>query len=242
MGTELATIEERIKRELAIQQEQAAAVKSGGNFISFKNGNMKVNGQPVPSNSADVRVLAVVAERAWYDGAYDPDTPQTPACYALGTAGVPHPEARDPQSDTCANCAHNKWGTAPPRPGSTKPGRGKACREGARVVVTPSSLILEQAPLYQAKVPVTSLGYIDAFTSRANQAGKLYGEFITTMNVAEDKKSFFKVFFTIKELSSSPEMLGTVLKRQEEALELAMQPFPDFDEEEEEQPKSKSKK
>ena len=58
MSNELVTIEERVKQQLALQQENASGLRSTGNFISFKNGNMKVNGQPVPNNTAEVRILA----------------------------------------------------------------------------------------------------------------------------------------------------------------------------------------
>lgn len=228
MANELVTVEERIKAQLALQQEEAAGLRSTGNFISFKNGNMKVNGQPIPNNTIETRILAVVPERAWYDGPFDPDVPQVPACYSLGTTGVPHPNSTTPQSDVCKTCPMNQWGSAPPRPGSTKPGRGKACRESARVIVVPASLSLASAPLYQAKIPVTSLASIDAFTSRANQVAKLYGEFVVTMNVAEDKKSFFKVFFTIKELTQDMG-IAILLERQDEAFDLAMQPYPVFE-------------
>jgi hypothetical protein len=93
MANEVVSIEERIKQQLALQQQQTSALRSGGNFISFKNGNLKVNDTPVPNNTIDVRVLAIVPERAWYDGPYDPDSPQAPACYSLGTTGTPHPLA-----------------------------------------------------------------------------------------------------------------------------------------------------
>lgn len=230
MANELVTMEERVKQQLAKQQAEVATLRSTGNFISFKNGNMKVNEQPVPNNTAEVRILAVVAERAWYSTAYDPDVPQTPACYALGPSGAPSDHAKDPQADLCKECPKNKWGSAPPRPGSNKPGRGKACRESARVILIPANLSLASAPLYQAKFPVTSLNTVDAFVTKANQLGKLYGEFITTMNVVEDKKSFFKIHLNIKELLTEVD-LETLLRRQEEAHELAMEPYPDFDDE-----------
>ena len=54
------------------------------------------------------------------------------------------------------------------------------------------------------------------------------GEFITTMNVVEDKKSFFRIFLTIKELSTDVDP-GTLLAKQDEAFKLAMEPYPVFD-------------
>ena len=228
MANEITVIQERIAEQLARQQESAIALRTTGSFISFKNGNMKVDGQPVPNNTADVRVLAIVGERSWFAGPFDPDTPQSPACYSLNGTGVPHPEASNPQSETCETCPKNKWGSAPPRPGSTAPGRGKACREGARLVVMPAGLAIKSAPMYQAKIPVTSLTAVSAFSSRCNQMGKLFGEFVTTLSVAEDKKSFFRIFLTIKELSTDVDP-GTLLAKQDEAFKLAIEPYPVFD-------------
>lgn len=222
-------IKKRLEAELERQRETAAAMRTGMAFITFKNANMKVDGQPVPNNTADVRVLAAVSERAWYDGPYDPDTPQVPACYSLDS-DEPHPEAADPQSEKCGDCPKNKWGSAPPRPGSNVPGKGKACREGARLIVVPANVPLKSAPMYTAKIPVTSLSTVNNFTSRCNQAAKLTGEFVTTLSVTEDKKSFFKVHLTMKEHTADLDTL-LLLNKQEEAYQLAMTPYPVFDSE-----------
>ena len=229
-NTDLATVE-AIKAQLAAQAEYSQGLHSGGNFISFARGNMKVNGQPVPNNTAEVRVLAVVPERAWYDQPYDPDSPQVPACFSIGNTGKPHPNSRAPQSDACATCKYNQWGSAPPRPGSTRPGRGKACREAARIIVVPANMDFMKAPLYQAKLPVTSMKAADAFVTKCNQLGKLYGEFVVTMQVGEDRKSFFKVTLDVKQYLED-QNLSEIIARQNQALELALEPYPVFEDEE----------
>lgn len=230
MANEIVSIEERIKQQLALQQEQVGALRSGGNFISFKNGNMKINSAPVPNNTIEVRILAVVHERSWYDGPYDPDTPQAPACYSFGTEGVPHLASRAPQAENCKDCPKNKWGSAPPRPGSTKPGRGKACREGARVVVCPAGTPIASAALYMANIPVTSLGNLETCLARMNLQTTLAGEYIVAMSVVEDKKTFFKVHFNIQAHTKDIDK-AALLERQIAAMDLAMQSYPDFDDE-----------
>ena len=220
-------IKARIDAQLQRQADAAASMRTTGSFISFKNAQLKVDGQPVPNNTADVRVLATVSERAWYDGPFDSDVAQVPACYALDST-EPHPEARDPQADSCADCPKNKWGSAPPRPGSTIPGKGKACREGARVIVMPAGTPIRSAPMYTAKIPVTSLNAVTTFVGRCQSAAKLMGEFVTTLSVTEDKKSFFKVHFTLKEHSADID-IPALLQKQEEAYQLAMTPYPTLD-------------
>lgn len=228
MANELTEAQTRIAAQLERQRESALTLRSTGSFITFKNAILKVDGQPVPNNTAEVRVLAIVGERAWYDGPYDPDTPQVPACYAFNGTGVPHPEAESPQHETCEGCPKNKWGTAPSRPGSNVPGKGKACREGARVVVVPANVPLKSAPLSMAKVPVTSLSTINDFAARCSQSMKLSGEFISQLSVSEDKRTFFKVHLNIRELTDGIDM-EQLLSRQDEAFKLATQPYPHID-------------
>lgn len=220
-------IKRRLEEQLERQAAAAASMRTTGSFITFKNATLKVDGQPVPNNTADVRVLAAISERAWYDGAYDPDQAQVPACYALDAAD-PHPEAREPQHDNCKECPKNKWGSAPPRPGSTLPGKGKACREGARIIVVPAGIPLKSAPMYMAKIPVTSLNAVTTFVGRCQAAAKLMGEFVVTLSVTEDKKSFFKVHLTLKEHTADMDPL-LLLNRQEEAYQLAMTPYPNIE-------------
>jgi hypothetical protein len=202
-------------------------MRTTGAYIGFKNAILKVDGNPVPGNKAEVRVLAAIPERAWYAGAYDPDVAQVPACYALDSS-EPHQQSADPQSDFCESCPKNKWGSAPPRPGSTLPGKGKACREGARLVVVAAGTPLKIAPMYTAKIPVTSLSAVNTFIDRCASGGKLTGEFVAVLGVIEDKKSFFKVLLDPKEFT--PDMdLHLLMERQDTAYQLAMTPYPQID-------------
>jgi len=225
MGTEITTLQERLALQLEKQAAASQAMRTTGSYISFKNAQLKVDGQTVPNNTADVRVLAAIGERSWYPEAFDADVAQVPACYALDSDEY-HPDSTDPQSETCAECKWNKWGTAVNSRG--EPAKGKACREGARVIVVPANVPLKSAPMYTAKIPVTSLNTITAFTSRCQQAQKLSGEFITTLSVTEDKKSFFKVHLTMKEITNDMDM-ELLLNRQDAAYQLAMTPYPVLD-------------
>ena len=219
-GTAVVSVQERIAMQLAKQAEAAKSMRTTGSYISFKNAVLKVDGVAVPNNTADVRVLACIGERAYYEGAFDADVAQVPICYALDS-DVPHSESKTPQSADCASCEHNKWGSA-------LRGRGKACREGARLIVAPANVPLKTAPFYTAKVPVTSLAAVQNFTSRCQMSQKMSGEFITVLSVVEDKKSFFKVKLDIKEASSDLDM-EQLLLTQDAAYELAMTPYPNLD-------------
>ena len=221
MSTELTNVQQRVAQQLERQALAAQGLRTTGAYISFKNANMKIDGAPVPNNMVDVRVVAIVPERTYYAGEFDADQAQVPDCYSLDDPNQHHPEASNPQSDNCKECPHNRWGSGPR-------GRGKACREGARVIVMPANVPLKSAALYTAKVPVTSLGTVTAFSARCSQAQKLSGEFVTVLSVVEDKKSFFKVHLNIKEISTDLN-IEELLAKQDQAYELAMQPYPSLE-------------
>lgn len=216
-STAMMSIQEQIAQQIARQNETAQGLRSSGSYIGFKNAQLKVDGISIPANELNVRVLAALSERAWFSKDFDADAVQVPDCYALDDS-VPHLESSNPQADNCGDCPHNKWGSA------TR-GKGKACRESARVIVIPANVPLASAQMYTAKVPVTSLSTVTSFTSRCGQAQKLMGEFVTKLSVVEDKKTFFKVHLTPVEVSADLDM-AALLKAQDAAYNLAMTPYP----------------
>lgn len=219
-GTAVLSIQEQIAQQLARQNEAAKSLRSGGSYIGFKNAQLKVDGISISENQLNVRVLSVISERAWYSKEFDADAVQVPDCYSLNDT-VPHDDAANPQADHCGDCPHNKWGSA------TR-GKGKACRESARVIVIPANVPPQSAQMYTAKVPITSLSTVTSFTSRCAQANKLMGEFVTKLSCVEDKKSFFKVHLTPVEVTADIDM-AALLKAQNAAYDLAMTPYPTLD-------------
>lgn len=216
-GTAVLSIQQQIAAQIARQNETAQALRSSGSYIGFKNAQLKVDGISIPANQLDVRVLAALSERAYYSKDFDADVVQVPDCYALDS-DVPHDQAANAQASSCAECPHNKWGSA-------ARGKGKACRESARVIVIPANVPVASAQMYTAKVPVTSLATVTSFTSRCGQANKLMGEFVTKLSVTEDKKTFFKVHLTPVEVTAEMDM-AELLKVQDAAYQLAMTPYP----------------
>src|SRR4051812_43421452 len=98
-------IAKRLQDNIERQRKATAAMRTTGIFASFKNANFKIDGQAIPNNRADIRVLAAIGERAYYEGEFDADQTQVPVCYALDS-DVPHDESKEPQSDACESCEH----------------------------------------------------------------------------------------------------------------------------------------
>lgn len=233
MSNEIVSIEDQIKQQLALQQEKMAALQTGPNLISFKGGQLIVDGTPIPGGEAEVYVLAQQAERAYYEGAYDPSKPQVPACYSFDLE-APHPEASHPQHDTCLGCPQNEWGTA-----KQGKGKGKACRESSRVAVVPATAPIETAPMYQCSFPITSLPSVKEFLGRCAQSGKLSGEFKTRLKVVPDQKSFFKASLTPLQTVEQP--MHVLLERMAQARDMLMSPYPVLEEKAEEEPAPKAR-
>lgn len=222
MSNELVSIEEQVKQQLALQQQKMSQMSVGANLISFKGGQLIVDGLPVPGGEAEVIVLANQGERSYYEGAFDPSKPQVPACYSFD-GEAPHPEASEPQHTTCEGCPQNAWGSN---------GRGKACRESTRVALLPASAPLDSAPMYQCSFPITSMGSVKDFFSRCANSGKLSGQFITQLKVVPDAKSFFKASLSPKQLAEGQDLV-VLLNRMEGARKQLVQPYPVFENKEE---------
>lgn len=222
--TEVMSVEEQIKQQLALQSQKAESLMGKVNLISFKGGQLIVDGSPVPNGEAEVLVLAQQSERAYYEGEFDPSVVQVPTCYSFDLV-APHPECANPQHDTCEGCPKDKWG-------SGKRGKGKACRESARVAVIPAGAPLDTGPIYQCSFPVTSLPSVQEFFSRCGSSGMLSGQFVTRLKVVPDPKTFFKASLTpVRKLEAQD--FGALLKRMNQAREQLLQPYPTFEQPEE---------
>lgn len=232
-STAVVSIEDQVKQQLALQQQKAAALQTGPNLISFKGGQLIVDGIPIPRGEAEVYVLAQQAERAFYAEEFDSSKPQVPACYSFDLE-APHPDSSAPQHEQCLDCPQNEWGSA-------SRGRGKACRESTRVAVVPATAPLETAPMYQCSFPITSVGSVKEFLGRCAQSGKLSGEFKTRLKVVPDPRSFFKASLTPLQTVEQP--MRVLLDRMAQARDQLMTPYPTLEAPAEpEPPKGKSKK
>src|SRR5437868_5635304 len=61
----------------------ATAEMTGGNKFSIRQGRLSFKGAEIQDSTMDVIMLDVGLENAYYKGAYDPDTPKPPVCFAL---------------------------------------------------------------------------------------------------------------------------------------------------------------
>lgn len=231
--------------ELAKYAEQAAADvgQNTGSFINVRGGQLTFQGNPIKDNKMDVVVLDSIHENAYYTGDFDPDKPQPPSCYAFGrdeATMAPHPESADPQSKTCAECPHNKFGSA-------ERGKGKACKNLFRMALISTAGLdatnvtdVEEAYL---KVSVTSTkawkGYVKGLKDTFKRPPFAV---VTKVGVIPDPKTQHRFTFNIVDPLPEALMPG-VFKRATEFIKADTIKFPyPKPAEEEEAPAPPSKK
>lgn len=220
--------------ELAKQAEIAAGMEAsagGGQFFSTRGGQLSWQDAPLPNNEMAVIILDTIFENVYYEGRYDPDTPQGPSCFAFGrdeSEMAPHKivfEAGQNQDKTCEGCENNEFGSA-------ETGRGKACRNTRRLAMIPAGQFSRNGDLELfenedhfatttvgfMKLPVTSVkGYANFVKQVAGALKRPPFGIITRVAVVPDAKTQFKVTFEPIE-KVSDDLMAVIMQRREEVM------------------------
>jgi len=223
----------------AMADEYAKGERAGGDFLSTRGGILTFQDDALPGNQMCVIILDAVRERTYYTEKFDParEANLPPLCYAFGRDNdemAPHVSMQassyfEPQSEECATCPYNEWGSA-------DTGRGKACSERRRMALLPAGYYVpkrgsrdfdlhlfteeehyESADIAFLKLNVMSVKdwarYVTHLSSALRRPPLAV---ITRIFLEPDPKSQFRVKFeVIEELPSS--LYEVVLKRHEEA-------------------------
>lgn len=229
-GTSLAKWDEL----LAQQADIAASVTggSGGSFISFQGGIIKIDGNPIPGNKLSCVVTGHIFENALYQGAYDPDNPQPPVCYAYGTKQDemrPHEDSVEPQggpTGMCHDCPMNEWKSAG---GSSK---GKACKNMRRLGFIAgdedslNATDIESAEVKYAKTPVTSAKEWDGYVQQmATTLRRPPFALVTEITTAPDPKTQFKLKIKLLAKIDNSEVFDALLEKHKITMEKIVFPY-----------------
>lgn len=123
----------------AAAQKIASEENSGIPFISLKGKKFSIGDEKVgyKDDKLGLAIRCVIVATAfdftWYDRPYDPSNEDfnPPACFAIGDEQndlVPHEDSPIPQCSNCLDCPMNQFKSA-------ANGKGKACRNGRRLLV-----------------------------------------------------------------------------------------------------------
>lgn len=204
------------EQELANEAEIAAKneQKSGGAYLSARNGQLSFQGNPIAGNKLDVIILEHVYENAYYPGKFDPNNPSSPVCFASAKKEVdliPSSEdCDDVQNETCEGCPQNEFGTA-------DTGRGKACKNSRKLsLITADSLDdIENAQVALMNLPATS---VKAWATYVQQLALTVKRptyaVITQISVVPDVKTQFKIGFKLVSSISQSSLAELRAKRE----------------------------
>lgn len=225
--------------ELAKQAAIAASMENStatGQFFSLKSGQLSFNDAPLPNNEMAVIILDSVLETVYYEGEYDPDSPQSPVAFAFGRDEktmrwheTSHP---DYAGKLCIESEVCQWGSA-------ERGRGKAARETRRLAMIPAGTLddrgkfkefpnpehFQEAQIGYMKLPVTSVRGYAAFVKQVAGALKRPPFAIfTKVRVVPDANTQFKVVF--EAISQVPDkLMPVIMARHNEAMESIEFPY-----------------
>lgn len=242
-GTAIVPWEQQMKAA-AVKQSAAEKVFSGGvGRIQIRNGFMTIDDELVEGNSLDVVVLAAVHLNEYYSKPYDPKSPTVPDCYAYGDEAEDDPEATMAPSDKvenqqmcdeegnpvsgCEGCWANVMGSA-------DTGRGKACKNVRRLLLSTEDALasaeeLTGAEVRSLSVPVMSVRNWAKYVKDvlADELERPYYGVVTTISVVPDPKSQFKINFTFKELINFDQPLWDAMQAKvAECGKTAVEPYP----------------
>lgn len=218
-----------LEAELAgYAQEAAAKERPSVAKLSLKNGMLSIHQQPLKERFIDAILLACAYRNTFYAGRYDPNNIVNPTCFAIQPSNEdmrPHENVAEPINDTCEGCPNNEWGSA------GEGSRGKACKEGRRLLMVPADAMSSAEAFNKAEfcvmdVPVTSVKNYGNFVNvLAASVKRPMWAVVTRIEVVPDAKTQFKVTFTPMEMINDPEVIRAIKAREADAIRIACIPY-----------------
>ena len=250
-GTSVAKWDEELAQQAAIAAEMEANT-GGGQFFSVRGGQLSWQDSPLPGNEMAVIILDSIFETVYYEGAYDPDTPQAPTAFAFGRdeKELRWHENSDPEfaGELCSESWTTEWGSA-------DTGKGKAARETRRLAMIPAGTLdrngdlelfeelehFEKTTAGFMKLPVTSVkGYANFVKQVAGALKRPPFGIVTRVSVVPDAKTQFKVVFEPLE-KVDDKLMPIIMQRREEVMEVIDFPYQTDEEAEAPAPKRGAK-
>lgn len=169
------SIKETMAAELAALAGRTG--NPGGDKITLKNDKTFNLPDGSKVDTLEVVIVDFIGVNNYYEGAYDKDNISPPACFAIGQViadMVPSDNAPVKQSDACASCPMNAFGSS---------GTGKACKNMRRLAVLPPDADADD-PLWIIDVSPTGLKSFDGYVrSVASKFGMIPVGVVTTITM-----------------------------------------------------------
>jgi hypothetical protein len=193
--------------------DMSAGVSAGFGFISFRGSKWRIKrgGEETPVLDPETKhptaTLPVVMlqvspglSRIYYEKAYTEGDDAAPDCSSLEGV-VPDPDSPKKQSDTCASCPHQVWGSRVTDAGK----KSKKCQDSRRVVVVPAEDIPNEkdgGPML-LRVPAASLKGMADYGKILDEGGFHYRAVKTRLGFDMDASYPLLTFSAIKPLTAA---------------------------------------
>lgn len=151
----IVSIQEQLKAQVAAQANKIAP-PSGINVRVTQDKKFQLPDGTKVDGPLDLVVVDFVSRNTFYEGAYDPNNISPPACFAIHPEPkqmVPSDNSPAKQSDDCASCPMNQFGSA---------GKGKACKNSRVLAVLPPDADAD-TPMWLLQVSPTALKGFDGY-------------------------------------------------------------------------------
>ena len=174
-----------------------------------------------PRNSIDVVILAAsqYVSKVWYENGYVEGATDAPDCFSPNGI-VPDASSNKKQSNTCAGCPQNKWGSRITPAGK----KAKACGDSKRVAVSPLGDIRNEAfggPML-LRVPAASLSDFGNYGDGMDARGYKYFTIGTKMSF-EAGEAYPKIVFEPIRPLNRDEAIAVLELRESQAVQSILQ-------------------
>lgn len=210
-----------LSQELAqlAQDESAGVPSASGAFLSTKGKRFTFQ-DAVLEEPLQVIIVDHALTNTFYADGYDPNNPQSPACWAVGkTEGdlAPPPDLDTRVNDACAGCPNNAFGSA-------DTGRGKACKNGRILAVLIldadvrkiTEKTIEEASLAYLRLSPTALKPFNGFLKRiTGQLSKPLFAVVTALRFDDEMEQPVVLPDFVGELTDEGAIRAIMRKREE---------------------------
>ena len=145
-------------------------------IVRGEDRELVVNDEGEPRASLEIVILKANPQlsKVWYAKGYEEGSTAAPDCYS-NNGLTPEADVEDPQSEKCAICPHNQWGSRITETG----GKGKACSDSRRLAVVPAGQLNDPMLL---RTPAASLKALSQYGQSLDKRGVPYQAVVTKIS------------------------------------------------------------
>lgn len=210
----IVSIQDALKAQAALMGGRTAPATGSAIRVTQDKQFLLPDGSKTPG-PLELVIVDFTTKNMFYEGAYDPKNISPPACFSIGNdikTMVPSPNSPVAQSDDCAGCPMNQFGSA---------GEGKACKNCRVLAVLPPDAD-ESTPLWTLSTSPTANKGFDGFVGNVARIFEMPPVGVVTTVSFDPSQTYAKLMFSDPKPNGN---VGVHFARQDEARQmLAVEP------------------